>query len=191
MEKEIWKDIAGYEGFYMISNLGRVKSLKRFFLRRGHKISVKEKILKLHLCANNGYLIIILRKNCEPRTFTVHRLVCLAFMENPNINLDVNHINGIKTDNRLCNLEMITRSENLKHKYRVLKQAHPFKGKTNTSVSKKVVQLDRKTLEPIREFLSMRDAERILKLPNGAGRNISCVCSGKQKSAYGYKWKLA
>lgn len=102
MAKEIWKDIEGYEGLYQVSNMGRVKS----FLQRS---SGKIRLLKLH---NRGYNSVSLKKAGKPKWFFVHRLVATAFIPNPEHKREVNHINGNKTDNRVCNLEWVSSSEN-------------------------------------------------------------------------------
>lgn len=113
---EIWKDIPGYEGLYQVSNLGRIKSLERDFKDKlGRRWYRKESILK----SNNlgGYLSVSLRKDGKTRYKSIHRLVALVFIPNPNMKLEVNHKNGLKDDNRLENLEWCDRSYNLKHAY--------------------------------------------------------------------------
>ena len=102
--EEIWKDVPGYEGHYQVSNLGRVKSFKRG----------KERVLKPGFGAN-GYYHVVLYKGSECKINLVHRLVSLAFLGESK--LDVNHKNGVKTDNRLENLEYCTKSENIQHAY--------------------------------------------------------------------------
>jgi hypothetical protein len=87
MEKEIWKDVPSYEGLYQVSNLGRVKSLK----------FGKEKILKSGTNTKGYFYVILCNKNTQP--FSIHRLVMRAFVGESD--LQVNHKNGIKTDNRL------------------------------------------------------------------------------------------
>ena len=104
--KEIWKDIPNYEGMYQVSNLGRVKSLKRG----------KQHFLKCwEHCS--GYIHVGLSINFKRKTFKVHRLVMLAFVGESD--LQVNHKNGIKADNRLENLEYCTRSENIIHAFKI------------------------------------------------------------------------
>lgn len=114
MEKEKWKDVDGYKGLYQVSNLGRVKSLERLKNKGNHKEKVYEKILKIAY-NHKGYPITYLYKNGERKTISVHRLVAIAFLSNPNNLPQVNHINGIKTDNRPCNLEWCTNEYNQKH----------------------------------------------------------------------------
>ena len=106
---EVWKDIAGYENLYQISNLGNIKSL-------GNKKTRKDKILKLDL-HKNGYYFIKLSKNGKPKNFMVHRLVCNNFLSKIIGKEYINHINGIKTDNRVENLEWCTQQYNIKHSW--------------------------------------------------------------------------
>lgn len=100
---EIWKDIPGFEGMYQVSNLGQIKSI-RFN---------KEKILSLNL-KPKGYYQIKLYNNDGRKWYQVHRLVCAGFIDSELLNSSsvVNHKNGIRNDNRLDNLEIISQIDN-------------------------------------------------------------------------------
>ena len=112
---EVFKDILGYEGLYQVSNLGKVKSTERKAKHwSGGLLTVKSRIMK-PFTSKCGYLIVSISKNSIDNKFLIHRLVSNAFIPNPYNKPQVNHINGIKTDNRVVNLEWNTRSENIKH----------------------------------------------------------------------------
>lgn len=109
LDGEVWKPMYGYEGFYEISNMGRIKSLPR------NNVAT-ERIIKPHINKHNGYMYVSLSKNNERKTRRVHPLVMKSFTDyrcdgyDPNQQID--HINCDKTDNRLENLEVVTQSEN-------------------------------------------------------------------------------
>lgn len=104
MKNEIWKPIPEYEGLYYASNLGRIRK------HEGDKI-MKQNFIRDYLVVGlTGY-------DKKRKTYRVHRLVALAFKNDSDVDLVVNHINGIKTDNRESNLEWIGRSENSKHTF--------------------------------------------------------------------------
>ena len=110
---EIWKPIIGYEEIYEISNIGRIR---RICSKQG---SAKGKILKTSYNDNrNDYYSVDLRKDGVAKTCSVHRLVAQTFIPNPENKPEVNHINGMKCDNRVENLEWVTSSENRVHAWR-------------------------------------------------------------------------
>ena len=113
--EEIWKDIKNYEGFYQISNLGRVKSLARFKNgKSGSLVPVKEIILKQKI-NEQGYALVHLRKNREQSWPTIHRLVAEAFIPNVDNKPTVNHVDCNKMNNTVSNLEWSLHSEQMQH----------------------------------------------------------------------------
>ncbi len=112
---EIWKDIPNYEGLYQVSNMGRVKSLiKEWNTYTDRLVKRKERISNGHK-GKGDYLCFVLLKNNKSKHFKVHQLVAMSFLNHVPCGHDkvVDHINGIKTDNRLENLQVITHIENV------------------------------------------------------------------------------
>ena len=108
-EEEMWKTIEKYPN-YMISNLGRIKSLN-------YKRTGKEQILKQSI-NGRGYYYVLISINNKYKNILIHKAVAEAFLENNNNYSDVNHIDGNKLNNCITNLEFCTRSENIKHAYK-------------------------------------------------------------------------
>ena len=110
--EEIWKDIPKYEGLYQASNLGRVKSLSRLRFNNGGKFTSKEKILKPAKCKN--YLLVVLYKNKIAKSIQVHQLVAMAFLNHAPCGHKrvINHIDNNQTNNKVCNLEIVSQREN-------------------------------------------------------------------------------
>lgn len=106
---EEWRDVIGYEGFYQVSNLGRVKSLK----------CNKPKILKAYFYRQDEYLAVELFIHSKQKPIKIHRLVAEAFLPNPDNKPQVNHIDGNKLNNRLTNFEWVTVGENVRHAYKL------------------------------------------------------------------------
>lgn len=109
---EIWKAVKGYEGLYEVSNLGNVRSLDRPFKNKQGIAISKGRILTPFYEEKKGYYQVRLAKNGKNKTYRIHRLVALAFLENPLDYTDVNHKDEDKTNNNVDNLEWCTRKYN-------------------------------------------------------------------------------
>ena len=134
MEEEIWKPIKEFEGYYEVSNIGRVRSLN-------YKRTGKEKILK-NIEDYKGYLEVGLTKNGKRKQFKVHRLVAEAFIPNPENKPCIDHINTVKSDNRVENLRWVTYKENSNNEKTLEKfkgENHHFFGKHHTEETKKKI----------------------------------------------------
>lgn len=170
MEKEVWKSVVGYEGFYEVSSLGRVKSLPRNGTVSTGRVLCPE-------LDKNGYLRVLLQKNGDKKHCLVHRLVAQAFIPNPENKPQVNHKNGVRGENCTANLEWVTASENQQHKFDVLGY-----DKTYTMLRGKKIRC----VETGEVFLSLHDAER----KTGIGCSHICqVLKGMRNTAGNLHWE--
>ena len=178
---EEWRDIRGYEGYYQVSNLGRVKSLERFALGRyGCNRRLPEKIIK-PLSSGSDYLYVNLNNNGRKKEY-VHRLVAMAF---PEIcgeyfpGAEVNHKDENKYNNVANNLEICD------HTY-------------NNCYGTKISRFRRKVSKPVKQYTldgvyiktwsSTMDIQRERGYLNGS---IGKCCNGHQTQAYGFRWEYA
>ena len=171
---EIWKDIPGYEGKYEVSNMGRVKSLDYMHTGKAQTRSFGT--------THGGYLTVDLWKDGKCRGWLIHRLVWLSFNGPIPDGLEVNHINENKKDNRLENLNLLSKSQNVRWGTRTERMV---KSRTGYGKPKTVCQYD---LDGnfIREWESGCEIRRQLGYSQG---NIASCCRGELDKAYGYKWK--
>jgi len=118
MEQEIWKPIVSYESYYEVSNLGNIKALSRIVPTSKGVRKTNERIKK-QVLNKSGYKYITLNVNKKVSTFSVHRLVAKAFIDNPSNKTEVNHIDGNKANNKKSNLEWVTALENTQHSFKI------------------------------------------------------------------------
>lgn len=166
--KEEWRPVVGYEGFYEVSNTGKVDSIN--FHREGYRARLKTQIIK-------GYVRVSLLKKSKVKHFFLHRLVAEAFIPNPNNLPFINHKDENKLNNRVDNLEWCTASYN--NNYGSIKQ------KISEKKGVPVIQL---TLDGkfVARYKSLREAAA----KTGAQlSSISAVCLGKLLKTHGYKWR--
>lgn len=195
--KEEWKDIAGYEGFYQVSNQGRVKSLDRYVnAKLGSEMMKKGVLMKLQ-SSHKGYSTVILHKNCKSKTQQVHRLVAMAFIPNPLNKPQVNHIDCDKKNNRPENLEWAAQDENMAHAVRngiysnfSGKQLEAARASIKIACEKHKIKVNQYSLkgELIKQYKSIAEAEKETGADNS---KISMCCRGKRNKTKGYKWEYA
>lgn len=176
--EEIWKDIPGYEGYYQVSNTGRVRCVERIVPHNQKDGScvmrkLKPRIIKLDNNTNN-YFIVRLHKCGHVKTITVHRLVALMFIPNPLKKRTINHKDGNRQNNNVNNLEWCTHSENSLHASRTL-HTLAYHGKPV------------KCVETGEVFPSISQAAKHYGV---AATNLGNSIRGKgQKRCAGYHWK--
>lgn len=218
LPKRIWKDIEGFEGFYQVSNDGKVRSLDRYVKgRNGKKRRIKGKILKpiynKHKC---GYVQVVasLCKDSKPYYLLVNRLVAKAFIPNPNNLTDVNHKDENPLNNHVRNLEWMSHKDNCNYgtrnercsksrKGKLTGEKHPRYGKRGKdcpiygknrgkdNVHAKPVLMFDLDGNFIKRWDCIADAEEECNPKhNRNANNIRSCCKGRQSTSYGYIWKL-
>jgi hypothetical protein len=179
--------VVGFEGFYEVSDTGDIFSIERTVVMKNSKtIKINRRKMSLKKTAS-GYLVAHLRMNGGSFMRLAHRLVLLSFSKPTRDKEIVNHKNGIKTDNRLENLEWCNKSENALHAFRVLGVKPSMLGvfKENHPVSKKIIGINVKTGEMLK-FNSLTLAKDIGCTLSG----ISSCLNGYQKTHRGMRWEF-
>lgn len=185
---DTWKDIEGYEGIYQVSKRGVLKSLDRereFEGRNQIKTYTYTRFHKGVTLAGgldkNGYRIgVFYDHKGKRKTLKFHRIVAQSFIPNPNILPEVNHINGIKDDNRVTNLEWVTTRANVAH--------YLERGLKTEYGRKPVAMLDKDTLEILKTYDSIEETTK-----DGFNRNHVGGCCRRdygRKTHKGYRWKF-
>lgn len=169
--EEIWKDINEH---YQVSNFANVRSN-----RKG-----KWKLLSVYK-TNTGYNAVTLSINKSKKPYLIHRLVAEAFIPNPENKPQINHKNGVRTDNSISNLEWVSNLENQIHSWKFLNRQNPHKGKFGDESCYFKVILQIKDNKIINRFNGAREAMRETGIHY---KNISACCYGKRKQTGGFCW---
>ena len=195
---EEWRDIVEYEGYYQVSNCGRVRRIKNSNPNNYKIISP---------CMQNaGYLVVNLCKNNNPKKKLVHRLVAMAFIGNPNNYEYVNHKDENKCNNHVNNLEWCTKSYNAKYYLnydptRKVEYAKRFKDSSGKSLSPMTKHIARKYTKLISQYskdmikiATFRDASEVREKLGFLTQHIIMACETKKKNGmprvvYGYIWE--
>lgn len=171
---EKWEDIAGLEGLYQISNLGRVKGLPREWLCAYHGKSLRkapERILRPTINGKGYENLGLNNAKKERKMYRVHQMVAKTFVLNPQNLPQVNHKNGNKIDNRVENLEWTTNLENMRHAWKNgLKNANHTRGSKNPNT-----KLTEETVKEIKDVLKNRSdkfGDRTIAKMFNVSRNI-------------------
>jgi len=167
-EGETWKDIPSFEGYYQVSDFGRIRSIPRTMFRKGttSPIRYKGRILKQHMNPD-GYMRISFSKDCEPFSFAVHRLVAISFIQNPNNLPDVNHKDWVRNNNIVSNLEWSTEADNVSYSYSKPYFVNKRKGKNCCKISKPIICTNTDM-----RFSSIHEAARLLKIPRTSIKDV-------------------
>lgn len=183
MIAEYWVAVPGFEGLYEISNHSNIRSLDRITVSSKGVNRKFKGITRARTLYNNGYYAARICKNGTVKTAFIHRLMAEIFIPNPENKPQVNHINGVKTDNRIENLEWVTCQENIQHAYDTGLTILPTG--SDHHHAKPVLQFD-KSYNLIKRYCSVTEAGKELGILR---RGIYGVCSGDFKSAGGFIWK--
>lgn len=159
---EIWKDVPSFQGVLIASNFGNIKRLPRYRKsKNGSLVFMKEKFVKLSLSSYGYYRFCISIDNIKYDLLS-HRIIAEAFIPNIENKPQINHLNGIKTDNRPENLEWCTINENIQHAHITGLAANQLKGKDN-KLSKQLYQYDLSG-NLIKVWTGIREVCRVLKI---------------------------
>lgn len=173
--KEQWKAVKGYEGFYEVSNTGKVRSIDHYVRSRSCNRLVKGRLIKLQI-DKDGYYKACLSKENIRKTVFVHRIVATAFIDNPNKYPCINHIDENKQNNRIDNLEFCTFQYNTAYNNGIYKRASKRKKAINQIKNGIIVYV----------WDCATSASKATKISRG---NIVSCLNGYRKTAGGYSWE--
>jgi len=173
-QEEIWLPVKGFENYYLISNLGNV-------IRKYGTSHLKPKKLK-HLFDKDGYCRVNLKVNQKTNTKNIHRILAEAFLENPDNKPQINHINGVKSDNRIENLEWCTLSENRQHAYKTGLQ----NGLSRRGVKNNFAKLENKDIIEIRKRYDKKKGLTMKVLSKEFNVSTGCIQSVLSKKNWAW-----
>lgn len=182
---EVWKPVVGWEGLYEISNKGRLRGVDRYVVLKTYFKKFQVGVINKGQISKVGYVRYLLRDGSAKKLMSAHRLVAMAFIENPLLKTQINHKNGIKTDNCVCNLEWCTPKENVIHAHSsgLCKSRKGIYG----NGLHYILALD-SNLKVVHRFLGYAEARRFLNLKDSASVCIYRACLDFTKTAYGFHW---
>lgn len=181
LQSEQWKfvTVPGFECDYQVSNLGRVKSLQRMS-RGSSPRRLAERILPGKI-RHDGYRVVGLSSEKGKSGFAVHRLVAMAFIDNPGNALEVNHKDGNKLNNHVSNLEWVTHRENMLHAIRI--GANQSQGANNKQFKGAIKSTCIRTGKQ-KTFIGKKS----LRLEGFSPSSVYAVINGRVKSHKGYRF---
>lgn len=182
---EEWRPCVGFEGFYEVSNFGRVRSIAVYIDKHKRVYQRKAPVLKAIETNRDGYKRVLLCHYGKHHHCAVHRLVAMAFIPNEKNLEEVNHKDENPANNNVENLEWCSRKYNAN--YGTLPKRISKRMSVQHPTAKRVYQLDING-NVIAEFKSQREAGRIMGI---GGEVITRACKGTVKLAGGYRWKYA
>lgn len=184
MKEETWKDVVGYEGRYIVSSFGMVKSLpKKHVTPQNVVFFTKERLLHPYQMPN-GYLVVNLYNDGKKTQAYVHRIVANAFL-GVNNEMTVNHKDENKTNNNIENLEYLTRADNIRYSSEITKKTGRKKGKVHNSIPVNQYTLDG-------NFVARYESANLAADNVGLKRDLTILmcCRRERNIAAGYLWRF-
>lgn len=180
LEGEEWRDVVGYEGRNLVSSFGRMITICPHHYKYKGIIPIR-RIMKPYVAKDTGYEKVSLYKGGKRKTVCVHRIIAEAFLDNHNHLPEIDHINAIRTDNRVQNLKWCTRKENMNNPHALNAQSKIRAGKP-TSRSRKIAQLKDGKLIRVYDYIYLATREGF------SDSGIAHTLRGRQTTHKGYQW---